>query len=170
MKFSEELGLALSPELRELLEKGGQKAGGTSAFCAACRIPACSYHFWTGNGKRKAEYITWDTWERVRNALAQLRLLDPADPRWMLPSELRAEVLRLRDIVDAAGSPTTISAGDGAAVANGSHASASAAGAQTPPSPAEERAAERLDRLAAWILASTLSPDEKLAALAIAHG
>lgn len=165
MKFSEELGLVLSPELRELLEKGGQKAGGTSAFCAACRIPACSYHFWTGNGKRKAEYITWDTWERVRNALAQLRLLDPADPRWMLPSELRAEVLRLRAIV-AADSPTTISAGDGAAVANGSHASAQA----TTPSPAEERAAERLDRLAAWILASGLSPSEKLAALAIAHG
>ncbi|MGN0878451.1 MAG: hypothetical protein ACI4WT_03210 [Oligosphaeraceae bacterium] len=148
-----------------MLEEGARKAGGVAAFCAACQTPKTSYHFWTGNGKRRAEFITWDTWERVRDALAQLRLLDPADPRWMLPSELRAEVLRLRDIV-AAGSPTTISAGDGAAVANGSHASAQA----TTPSPAEERAAERLDRLAAWILASSLSPDEKLAALSIAHG
>lgn len=163
MKFSEELGLALSLDLRELLEKGGYKAGGISAFCAACHIPASSYHFWTGNGKRKAEYITWDTWARVRNVLAQLRLLDPADPRWMLPSELRAEVLRLRA---AAGRHTTIAAGDGAAVANGSHASAQA----TTSSSAEERAAERLDRLAAWILASGLPPEDKLAALAIAHG
>ncbi len=167
MKFSDELGLAVTSELRSLLEEGARKAGGVGAFCAACHTPANSYHFWMGMGKRKAEFVTWDTWERVRTALAQLRLLDPADPRWMLPSELRAEVLRLRAIVAASGSQTTISAGDGAAVANGSHASAQA----TAPSAAEERAAERLDRLAAWILASSsLSPDEKLAALAIAHG
>ena len=163
MKFSDELGLAVTSELRALLEAGARQAGGVGAFCAACQTPANSYHFWMGGGKRKAEYVTWDTWARVRNVLAQLRLLDPADPRWMLPSELRAEVLRLRA---ANGHHTTIAAGDGAAVANGSHASAQA----TTPSSAEERAAERLDRLAAWILASGLPPEDKLAALAIAHG
>ena len=167
MKFSDELGLPVTNNLRALLEEGAHKAGGVASFCEACQTPKNSYHFWTGNGKRRAEYIVWDTWERVRNVLAQLRLINPNDPRWMLPSELRDEVIRLRAIID--GSPTTISAGDGAAVANGSHASASAA-TQSPPLPVEERAAERLDRLASWILSSGLSPEEKLAALAIAHG
>ena len=153
MKFGDEEGVALTDELRSMVRQGVRLDGGREAFAAAAGTSIPALQTWTGNGQRRSERITWATWEGVRSHLAQLRLLDPADPRWMLPSELRAEVLRLRAIV-----------------ANGSHASASSVATQTPASPAEERAAERLDRLAAWILASTLSPDEKLAALAIAHG
>lgn len=165
MKFGDEEGVALTEDLRSMVRQGVRLDGCREAFAAAAGTSIPALQTWTGKGQRRSERITWATWGGVRSHLAQLRLLDPADPRWMLPSELRAEVLRLRAIVDGT-SPTTISAGDGAAVANGSHASAQA----TTPSPAEERAAERLDRLAAWILASSLSPDEKLAALSIAHG
>lgn len=166
MKFGEEEGVALTDDLRSMVRQGITLDGGREEFAAAAGTSVPALQTWTGNGQRRSGRITWATWEGVRRHLAQLRLLDPADPHWMLPSELRAEVFRLRAIVAANGSHTTISAGDGAAVANGSHASAQA----TTPSSAEERAAERLDRLAAWILASGLSPDEKLAALAIAHG
>lgn len=161
MKFGDEEGVALTDDLRSMVRQGVRLDGCREAFAAAAGTSIPALQTWTGKGQRRSERITWATWEGVRSHLAQLRLLDPADPRWMLPSELRAEVLRLRA---ANGHHTTIAAGDGAAVANGSHASASSA------SPAEERAAARLDRLAAWILASSLSPDEKLAALAIAHG
>lgn len=163
MKFGEEEGVALTDDLRSMVRQGITLDGGREEFAAAAGTSVPALQTWTGNGQRRSGRITWATWEGVRRHLAQLRLLDPADPRWMLPSELRAEVLRLRA---ANGSHTTISAGDGAAVANGSHASAQA----TMPSSAEERAAERLDRLAAWILASGLPPEDKLAALAIAHG
>lgn len=161
MKFGEEEGVALTEELRSMVRQGIALDGGREEFAAAAGTSVPALQTWTGNGQRRSGRITWATWEGVRRHLAQLRLLDPADPRWMLPSELRAEVLRLRA---ANGHHTTIAAGDGAAVANGSHASASSA------APSEERAAARLDRLAAWILASGLSPEDKLAALAIAHG
>ena len=157
----EEDGIELTESMRATIRQGIQAAGSRDEFARLAGVAKSGLQWWVGAGERRDSHITWATWARVRNVLAQLRLLDPADPRWILPSELRAEVLRLRA---AAGRHTTIAAGDGAAVANGSHASASSA------APSEERAAARLDRLAAWILPSGLPPEDKLAALAIAHG
>ena len=80
----------------------------------------------------------------------------------MLPSELLAEVERLRG----QGSEVAVANGAGAAAAAGHGAQATA----LPPPASEADAMRRLTELASWILAcEELSPEAKLQAMSIIH-
>ena len=89
MKFSGESGIRITEEVRNLVNRAIEIAGSQNRLHEETKINQGSLSFWTGKGNRKGEIITWDQWKPLRNYLAAHRALDAADPRWMLPSELR---------------------------------------------------------------------------------
>ena len=52
---------------------------------------------WLGNANEKTFSITWEQWAKVRDYLLKENLIDPDDPRWMLPSQLRQVALAARE-------------------------------------------------------------------------
>ena len=89
MKFSEESGIKITEEVRNLVNHAIEIAGSQNRLHEETKISQVAISYWTGKGNRKGEIITWDQWKPLRNYLAAHRALDAADPRWMLPSELR---------------------------------------------------------------------------------
>ena len=89
MKFTEDFGIPINQEVEELLQKAISHAGNRRQLALQLKIGTTTISNWLGASDRKGQYITWDQWKPLRNYLAAHRALDAADPRWMLPSELR---------------------------------------------------------------------------------
>ncbi len=165
MNFSEEMGVKIDDRVRSMLLNGAQACGSKRQFAQECGCPASAITQWLADGKRKGEYITWGVWKGVRECLSRHGLLDADEPRWLLPSELLAELERLRQ--ERGGSATASGAGSAAASGAGARATAAPVN-QTTASEAE--AVRKLERLASWIIACPdLSPEAKLRAMAIIH-
>lgn len=89
MKFTEDFGIPINQEVEELLQKAISHAGNRRQLALQLKIGTTTISNWLGASDRKGQYITWDQWKPLRDYLAAHRALDAADPRWMLPSELR---------------------------------------------------------------------------------
>ena len=89
MKISQESGIKINDELRKIIEKALEKAGGKVnrlARLSGCKQP--SVDRWVGRNKDKTDFISWDAWPVLRKHLQSCGLLNPNEPRWMTPSEL----------------------------------------------------------------------------------
>ena len=89
MKISHESGIKINDELRKIIEKALEKAGGKVNRLA--RLSGCkqsSVDRWVGRNKDKTDFISWDAWPALRKHLQSYGLLNPNEPRWMTPSEL----------------------------------------------------------------------------------
>ena len=169
MHFSQEVGIILTTEVKAMLREGIAKEGSYALFAKACNVPKASVGFWIGEGKRQGVWIPWDSWIGVRDCLSRHGLLAADEPRWLLPSEMLAELERLR--AERGESATATATGAGSAAAAGSGARATAAPVtQITPSESETEAIRKLERLASWIIACPdISPEAKLRAMAIIH-
>lgn len=96
MKFSTEIGIKITDDVKQLLMEAVSIAGNKRQFSILIHTNEASIGNWLGDSKRGASYITWDKWRPVRDFLAAHNLIDKTSARWMLPSELRLEVNKLR--------------------------------------------------------------------------
>lgn len=169
MKFSREHGVEIDDAMHQVLTQAASIAGSRLQLSKQLGIGFSTLNNWYGNNYRKGEYITWEQWKPLREFLEAHGLLDADEPRWLLPSELLAELERLR--AERGESATATATGAGSAAAAGSGARATAAPVtQITPSESETEAIRKLERLASWIIACPdLSPEAKLRAMAIIH-
>ena len=93
MKFSDELGIQIDDEIRKTLEKAVSKAGNRRKLCLLLKISYTTLGNWLGANERQGEYITWAQWPSIRDYLVANQLLNGFDPRWLIPSEMRARLL-----------------------------------------------------------------------------
>lgn len=89
MKISQESGIKIDEELRKIIGKALEKAGGRVnrlARLSGCKQP--SVDRWVGKNQEKSDIISWDAWTSFRDYLVSTGLLKAGDPKWMTPSEL----------------------------------------------------------------------------------
>ena len=89
MKFSSEFGIEITEGVLQLLQKAVTHAGNKLQLSKQIKVGFSTLNNWIGINSRKGQYITWDQWKPLRDYLASRGEIDRADPRWMLPSELR---------------------------------------------------------------------------------
>ena len=93
MRFSQNQGIEINNEVRNLLEKAIEREKSQNRLAIKMSIPAQNVQNWRGTGKRVGEYILWDQWERVRQYLVANGDIAAEDPRWMTPAEMRKRLL-----------------------------------------------------------------------------
>ena len=165
MRFSQEMGVILTNEIKKMIREGIAREGSYTLFAQACKVPKASIGFWIGEGKRQSVCIPWDSWMGVRACLAHHGLLNASEPRWLLPSELLSELERLRR--ERGGSATATGAGSAAATGAGAKATAAPV---TQITKSETESARRLAQLASFIIACPdITPETKLRAMSIVH-
>ena len=103
MKKFKDLGIPLDSDILNIIQTGIKIAGGKSKFIKFTDLDFNTLNFYLNKNdddkdeddafkvKRKAQYISWGKWPKIRDYLASVGLLDATDPRWMTPDELRGE-------------------------------------------------------------------------------
>ena len=89
MFFSQEIGIAITDEVKEILERAIKIDGNRLQFAKKAGVGFTSVSNWLGSNDRKGEYIVWDAWKKIRPHLEALAVIAEQDIKWMLPSELR---------------------------------------------------------------------------------
>lgn len=111
MKFSQDFGIKINDEIKNLLDSCIQNEGNAAKLAHAIGTTKTNITTWTGKGKRKGEFITWDKWGSLRKYLISRGLIFDDDPRWMLPSQMRERLMAIRSDGDGTASHSAVNNG-----------------------------------------------------------
>lgn len=92
MKFSKDFGIAITEDIKKIIQIASEKAGNAFALSKITNIPQPTISMWMGKGQRKGEFIVWDSWKPLRDYLVSAQIIEENDPQWMLPSEMRQKL------------------------------------------------------------------------------
>jgi hypothetical protein len=98
MKKVSENGMPIDTQVLNFLNRGVQREGRQSKFARLLGVTEMSLSTWLKKTKIDTSCIAWDQWAKIRTYLVDIGDIQQDDPQWMLPSELRDEVYRLRAI------------------------------------------------------------------------
>lgn len=93
--LSSESGLEVTDALRDVLKKALSHEGKQSLLAVALSETETNIGRWLGTAKsRNDKSISWEKWSKIRHYLLAHGDIEACDPRYMLPSEMRAALLK----------------------------------------------------------------------------